>query len=314
MPYITVVVPLHNKRAHIARTIDSVLAQDYKDFELIVVDDASTDGGADIVRAYDDPRIRVLVRDRPGPGGYAARNLGIAEADGTWIAFLDADDEWDSFHLSAFLAEQKRHDGLGIYSSAYRKSLGNGRVELSGRVARLGDAGGFQLIDFNGYLDSLVKAEQAVWTSATIVRKSAFAKAGNFPDGKARRGGDTDTWLRLVSVCGAVGWNPRVSVTYHMDADNRVMQTSRNYERFNVITATCDDIIARTTDATTVALLRKVQAQKYYELAMARKRHAGRWFYSLPETRARYFLDHPKNLLCLVPDPLFRALKKISER
>jgi glycosyltransferase involved in cell wall biosynthesis len=83
----------------VARSVGSVLNQTFRDFELIIINDASTDGSVEEVQKFNDPRIRLLHRDEPGPGGYAARNLGIKEARGKWIAFLDADDEWYPEHL-----------------------------------------------------------------------------------------------------------------------------------------------------------------------------------------------------------------------
>jgi glycosyltransferase involved in cell wall biosynthesis len=99
---ISVVIPLYNKAEHIQRSVDSVLAQTYRDFELLVVDDGSVDGSGDIVREYADSRIRVIVQANAGPG--AARNRGLREARGEYIAFLDADDEW----LPTYLEEQLR--------------------------------------------------------------------------------------------------------------------------------------------------------------------------------------------------------------
>ncbi|WP_148416851.1 glycosyltransferase family A protein, partial [Haloferax sp. KTX1] len=96
----TVVIPVHNKRPHIARAIESALAQTFEDFELILIDDASTDRSSEVLEKYKDPRIRLFKRDSAGGGGYAARNLGIREACSEWVAFLDADDEWFEGHLN----------------------------------------------------------------------------------------------------------------------------------------------------------------------------------------------------------------------
>jgi len=92
-PSVSVVIPAYNRADTIRTAIDSVLTQDHADLELIVVDDASTDGTARAVRAIDDPRLR-LVSHATNRGAGAARNTGIAEARAPWIAFQDSDDEW----------------------------------------------------------------------------------------------------------------------------------------------------------------------------------------------------------------------------
>src|SRR5947207_6163834 len=89
-PRISVVLPVFNREQRVAQAIDSVLAQDFEDFELIVVDDASTDRTAEVARGYDDPRIRVVGQKR-NRGSNAARNAGIKAAKAPLIAFLDSD-------------------------------------------------------------------------------------------------------------------------------------------------------------------------------------------------------------------------------
>lgn len=89
---VSVVVPLYNKAAHVARSLESIAAQTYTEFEVIIVDDGSTDAGPEIVSRFPDQRFRLVRQANAGPG--AARNRGVAEAAGELLAFLDADDEW----------------------------------------------------------------------------------------------------------------------------------------------------------------------------------------------------------------------------
>jgi glycosyltransferase involved in cell wall biosynthesis len=96
---ISVIVPLFNKANYVARAIRSILAQTLTEFELLVVNDGSTDGGEQVVATFTDPRIRLLHQPNAGPG--AARNRGLAEARGEYVAFLDADDEWLPEYLAS---------------------------------------------------------------------------------------------------------------------------------------------------------------------------------------------------------------------
>jgi len=89
---VSVVVPLFNKRETVKRSLASIAAQTFGDFEVVVVDDGSTDGGDAIASGFPDPRFRVIRQANAGPG--SARNRGVAESRGELVAFLDADDEW----------------------------------------------------------------------------------------------------------------------------------------------------------------------------------------------------------------------------
>ena len=108
----SIVVPLYNKAPYIETALRSVLDQSIADFEVIVVDDGSTDGGAEIVRALDDPRITVI---RQTNGGVSrARNVGISMAQGEWVAFFDADDWMHPEYFATLIEAQRLHPDADV--------------------------------------------------------------------------------------------------------------------------------------------------------------------------------------------------------
>lgn len=125
---ISVIIPLYNKEKIIERTIQSVLSQDYDDFELIVVNDGSTDNSAEIVRKVQDSRLRLIDQENGGPS--KARNRGVCCAKGDWILFLDADDELQTDALSIFseyiLKEPKADMFIGEVRFNYNDSISYG--------------------------------------------------------------------------------------------------------------------------------------------------------------------------------------------
>jgi glycosyltransferase involved in cell wall biosynthesis len=100
-PSVSVIVPLYNKAAYVLTTLESVLNQTRKDWELVVVDNMSADHGLDVVRSVADPRVRTVECVRRGVS--AARNTGLQEAKGTWLVFLDADDLFEPSYLESQL-------------------------------------------------------------------------------------------------------------------------------------------------------------------------------------------------------------------
>src|SRR5664279_5030268 len=116
--YLSIVVPLYNKAGYIRRALDSIANQTFDDFEVIIVDDGSTDGGERIAALYPDARFRVISQQNQGPG--AARNAGIAEAQVELIAFLDPDDEWLPHNLETAVEVFHRYGSkLGAFSASY---------------------------------------------------------------------------------------------------------------------------------------------------------------------------------------------------
>lgn len=263
-----VVIPLYNKRPHIARALSSAIRQSHPAKEIIVVDDSSTDGGLEVVREFDDPRIRILHRDEPGPGGYAARNLAIEYATAEWIAFLDADDEWDEGHLAALagaLEAASNPARVHCLFSGYRSQNAGGQGAPDPYTARHGRDGG-RMLDFADLLRTWLALRACpIWTSACAFRRSALMEAGLFPAGRCRRGGDKDLWLRATRGGTALAVSA-ISATYHRDAVNMV--TAK--EKTNTRHCLCATVAALQAEETpeVAALLRRLLNQEILQYAL----------------------------------------------
>lgn len=112
---ISIIVPVYNAEKFIRDTIDSVIAQTYENFELLLVDDCSKDSSLDIMRSYEDPRVRVICQPS-NMGAWAARNRGLAEARGRYIAFLDSDDIWMEDKLSLEMEFMRENDAGFVFA------------------------------------------------------------------------------------------------------------------------------------------------------------------------------------------------------
>ena len=112
MPKVSVVIPLYNTEQYIARTLQSALNQTYTDFEILIVDDGSTDRGVEICQSFSDSRIKILQQANKGLPG--ARNTGIRHAQGNYIALLDSDDCWSPQKLDRHVAHLEQNPDVGI--------------------------------------------------------------------------------------------------------------------------------------------------------------------------------------------------------
>jgi glycosyltransferase involved in cell wall biosynthesis len=224
----SVVIPLFNKAPHVERAITSVLSQMLPPHEIIVVDDGSTDGSLDIVHALKDPRITVLTRSRSGPGGYAARNLGVQTATGEWVAFLDADDLWYSDHLanlSRAIVTCDQPVGCAFSRFMVREKGKDREYPIADSLLKPHTAN-----DLTTVLRAWMATRQCpLWTGAVAFRRDILIEAGLFPAGRARRGGDKDLWLRCLAL-SAAAYAPQISAEFHQDTVNRVTVTTSHVD------------------------------------------------------------------------------------
>jgi glycosyltransferase involved in cell wall biosynthesis len=234
-PVFSVVIPVFNKEPHVKRALNSVLSQTFQDFELIVVCDPSTDNSNVEVAKVLDSRIRVFQRNQPGPGGYAARNLGVEMANSKWVAFLDADDEWMPDHLEKIFQLIDNLRNYQVFSAGWR--VIDGQKNLIDNFSLLNSTSSFVTLTLQDYLSHEVQGARPIWTSVVCVDRDLLKRAGGFPEDKISMGGDVDAWIRCVSLAGACIWSNHIGAIYHRDSVNMVSRNSIVDPELHLITA-----------------------------------------------------------------------------
>jgi glycosyltransferase involved in cell wall biosynthesis len=185
MTEISIVMPLYNKAEYVRESIASVLAQTFTRFELIVVDDGSTDSSASIVEAISLPNIRLIRQSNQGVS--AARNRGMREAAADWIAFIDADDLWLNDHLTQLWKLHEVFPEAMLVANDYSTTAAKSHppvADVSRRVTAR-------------FIDEAARGEAWVFTSATMVHKDVALRTGGFAEGESR-GEDVDLWIRMA--------------------------------------------------------------------------------------------------------------------
>jgi hypothetical protein len=207
-PLFSVIVPTFNRAHLIEQTLDSVFAQRFTSYELIVVDDGSTDATLALLRAL-EPRLTVLSQPNCGPA--AARNLGAGKAHGAYLAFLDSDDVWFPWTLEVY-ARILRETGNPAFLAGRPHRFGAGKV--GGAV----EEGGARWASFADYLAS---GDRWRWygVSSFVLSRRCFLKAGGFAP-KFRVGEDADLSLRLGAEPGFVQVLAPATFGYREHADN----------------------------------------------------------------------------------------------
>lgn len=222
MSKISVVIPLYNKAAYVKRAIDSVLSQTFQDFELIVVNDGSTDGGEKIIQRLTDRRISLYSRNKPSPGGHAARNLGIQKAVSELIAFLDADDEWTPAFIETVLSLREKYPAAGAYGTAYlEKDINKTKAPKLWGVPHDENWQGI----IPDYFKSALYGASPFCTISVAIPKKVFRDVGFFPEGVGR-GGDHDMWVRIALKYN-IAFSPKIGAVYHKYIPGSVVKTNK---------------------------------------------------------------------------------------
>lgn len=183
----SVVIPLYNKEEYILRAVESVLSQSFGDFELIIVDDGSSDKSLDVVENIPDPRIRIIQQSNQGVG--AARNTGMAKAKYDWIALLDADDAWSPFHLAELV------EIINAFSLSKMVSTKVLQLDTSISITDI-EKNTPSVIRVANYFEEAAKDIAIIHSSSVAIRKEVFNEIGGFSDNKM--GEDLEYWAKIA--------------------------------------------------------------------------------------------------------------------
>lgn len=205
----SIVMPNYNKEQYIAKSIESVLLQDYSDFELIIVDDGSTDNSVRIISQFKDDRIRVISQANAGVS--AARNKGILNAKHELIAFLDSDDIWFPWFLSEMHQMIMKYPMAGAYGCNYCRIPYSEEVYMELLKANENNDSEFELID--SYFSCVLQERSVLTASTSVVKKEIFKCYGLFPEG-LKCWEDFDMWLR-IGLYSTIVYNAKVCSIYN---------------------------------------------------------------------------------------------------
>lgn len=213
-PVFSVVMPIYNTARYLKEAIDSVLAQSYPQFELICVNDGSTDNSSDIVRSYNDSRIRLIEQKNRGLSG--ARNTGINHAQGLYVAFLDSDDFWHKDKLLAHMNHFSRDPKLCISFSASSFIDEDSKQLGIGQHPKLTDITPVDIFCRN----PIGNGSAPVFKKSTLMQMAELfsdhqGKRLSYFDETMRQSEDVDFWLRVILKTNAKFGGVAKALTYY---------------------------------------------------------------------------------------------------
>jgi glycosyltransferase involved in cell wall biosynthesis len=219
MPRFSVVISVFNKEKYIADTLKSVLAQTFTDFEVVILNDGSTDKSEAEILKFNDPRIRYF--SKKNSGASAARNFTIQQANSKYIALMDADDYWYPFYLEEQNRLMNQFPNESVFATATEIKRNGKTFKNSYSIKTIGtDA---VVVDYfeASQLDSVLLS------ISTVLNKNVFEEAGWY-DPKIKSGEDTDLYVR-IGLKYKVVFSPKVCATYVV-RKNSLFQSVKNLE------------------------------------------------------------------------------------
>ena len=227
---VSVIIPLFNKAPFVERALASVAAQTFTDFEVIVINDGSTDEGPKIVKMFADARVQIVEQDNLGPG--AARNRGIAEAHGEFVAFLDADDEWLPEYLSESVQLLDENKQVATATSGYFQFPSGTSSEGDWRERRLSDG----VIRVESETDPMYVVSLLAYMSpcTTVARADIVRKWGGFyAVDHCTYAEDAHLWLKmLMNESVIINLKPLARIHFEASSATQTRRAIRPIEPF----------------------------------------------------------------------------------
>ena len=222
----SVVIPLYNKANYIQNCLKSVLKQTHKEFEVILVNDGSTDGSEAVVERFQDSRIRLVHQENKGAS--AARNKGVSLAKHEWIALIDADDYWYPNHLEELQNTIEQFPKADVVCNNYEILLDNDFIKQPAFSIEYPLKAQYIEDYFKGSL-----IDPIAWTSALSFTSSIFKKAGEF-DTNIKSGQDIDLMVKF-GLAATIAFNPKVTMRYHRKTENNLSDDTVLREKLSYI-------------------------------------------------------------------------------
>lgn len=252
-PTFTVVIPLYNKEDYIVKSVQSVLNQTFIDFELLVIDDGSSDSSLKKLQGISDLRLRIIKKKNGGVS--SARNFGINHARGKYVAFLDADDEYEENYLREVELLFNRFPESSAAATAF--FIKRGQLKTRCVVPQGVPEKGMVITDF------FTKWSMgAFFFTSSITVKTEYFKNNNkwFPEGESM-GEDQEIWFHLAEY-GAIAYIPMHLSNYNIEVENSLTRSSKLTEELPFVTRLRATINGEKQDRSKLLFLQKYDLER----------------------------------------------------
>lgn len=266
---ISIVIPLYNKEKQIGLALQSVFQQTYQDFEIIIVDDGSTDQSAEVVKKSNDKRIKLFQQKNAGVS--AARNQGVEIAQGEWIAFLDADDEWMPEYLETQVTLSEKFPEASVCATGYvlQDEFGK-RHTPKVHCSYIDENGGL----ITNYFEIVASSAPLITSISVFIKKKALLDVGGFLL-NATLGEDLITWAKLACKC-TIAYTPKALAIYHFP-NTQLLIPGKKPDKTDLVGAQFNELYKKNTQISGlkeyIVLWHKMRMTSFVRLNMKAEAH-----------------------------------------